>query len=540
MKRLPILLLALPLPLVAQQPDLARAADTIFDRWNSTHGPGCAVGVAQNGKTLLTRGYGMADLETGTAITPETIFESGSVAKQFTATAVVLLALDGKLSLDDPVRNYFPELPDYGRPLTIRHLLTHTSGLREWSSLVAAEGWQRGTRAHDQATLLDAVFRQKSLNYPVGDYWSYTNSGYGLAMSLVEKVSGKSFQEFTRERIFAPLGMTHTSWRDDFTRIIPGRAQAYTMEDGEWHLAMPFESVVGPGGMLTTVGDWLIWNEALSNKTLGAAWADSLQRRGRLTGGREVNYALGLFVQSYRGVPEIAHSGATGGYSTYLTRFPDRGLSIAVLCNSTQANPVGAARQLADRLITDFPPAVALDTTALDTAAFNRYLGVYRNPRNNAILQLTPGMARPLRTLPGGWLWMTNGARMQLESGAAGRPTGLRIAQPDGDTVNFVYIADKAWSPTAADLAAFVGRFRSDEVRATYTLAVKGDSLTLSPRPGVEIALRPSAPDAFGARGQVVWFERDRRGRVTTMHVSEGRMWDLVFNRVPDRPAADR
>lgn len=535
MKRLLPILLAIPLPLAAQQANLARAADTIFDRWNSTHTPGCAVGVAQNGTTLLTRGYGMADLETGTAITPETIFESGSVAKQFTATAVVLLALDGKLSLDDPVRKYFPELPDYGRPLTIRHLLTHTSGLREWSSLVAAEGWQRGSRAHDQATLLDAVFRQKSLNYPVGDYYSYSNSGYGLAMSLVERVSGKSFQEFTRERIFQPLGMTHTSWRDDFTRLVPGRAQAYTQEDGEWRLAMPFENVVGPGGMLTTVGDWLIWNEALRNQTLGAAWADSLHRQGRLTSGREISYALGLMVGSYKGVREVGHSGATGGYTTYLTRFPDKGnLSIAVLCNSTEANPVGAARQLADRLIIDFPAPVALDTAALDTVAFNRAVGIYRNTRTNGVLRVTPAMSRPFRSLPGGWIWHPAGARWRLE------PGGLRVAQPDGDTVNFVYVAEKAWSPTAADLAAFAGRYRSDEVRATYLLEVKGDSLTLSPRAGQVIVMGPSVPDAFTARGRVVWFERDRRGRVTTMHFSEGRMWDLVFSRVPDRPAADR
>jgi CubicO group peptidase (beta-lactamase class C family) len=194
------------------------------------------------------------------------------------------LALDGKLSLDDPVRKYLPDFPEYDRPITIRNLLTHTSGLREWSSLVAAAGWPRGTRASTQADLLDIVYRQKALNYPVGDYWSYTNSGYAVAMTLVERVSGKTFQEFTRERIFGPLGMTHTQWRDDFTRLVPGRAQAYTREGDGWHLAMPFEDVVGPGGLLTTVGDWLIWNEALASRTLGAAWADSLTRRARPRG----------------------------------------------------------------------------------------------------------------------------------------------------------------------------------------------------------------------------------------------------------------
>jgi CubicO group peptidase (beta-lactamase class C family) len=534
MKRCAAFLLAVPLSLSAQQPDLARVADTVFARWNSTHTPGCAVGVSRDGKVLLTRGYGMADLETGTPITPETIFESGSVAKQFTATAVVLLALDGKLDLDDPARKYFPELPDYGRPLTIRHLLTHTSGLREWSALVAAAGWPRGSRAHDQATLLDLVFRQKALNYPVGDYYSYTNSGYALAMALVERVSGKSFQEFSRERIFAPLGLTHTQWRDDYTRLVPGRAQAYTREDDAWHLAMPFEDVVGPGGLLTTVGDWLTWNEALTRKTLGAALVDSLHRRMRLTNGREIAYALGLFVQSYRGIPEIAHSGSTAGYSTYLARYPDRGnLSIAVLCNSTAANPVAGTRALADRLITDFPPPPALDTTAVDSATLARYAGVYRGERFNAMLELTPAMGREIRALPDGWLWSPGGARWHVDLGPAGRPTALRIAQPDGDTVRFSYVADKTWTPAPADLAAFAGRYRSDEVGATYVLEVKGDSLTLSPRAGQVFTLRPSFPNGFAVRGRIVWFSRDRRGRVTTMHVSESRMWDLEFGRMP-------
>ena len=301
--------------LQAQDVDLAAAADTVFARWNSTHTPGCAVGVSREGKVLLTRGYGMADLETGTPITAATIFESGSVAKQFTATAILLLAQEGKLNLDDPARKYVPELPEYDQPITIRHLLTHTSGLREWSSLVAAAGWPRGSRAHTQAELLDMVFRQKALNYPVGEHYSYTNTGYALAMTIVERVSGKSFQAFTRERIFQPLGMTHTHWRDDFTRLVPGRAQAYSREDDGWHLNMPFENVVGPGGLLTTVGDWLTWNDALSTGKLGRALVDSLTRRMRLNNGREIQYARGLMVLNYRGLREISHSGSTAGYS---------------------------------------------------------------------------------------------------------------------------------------------------------------------------------------------------------------------------------
>jgi CubicO group peptidase (beta-lactamase class C family) len=520
-------LLWLASPAAAQQIELSSVADTVFARWNSTHSPGCAVGIARQGQVLLTRGYGMADLESGAPITGQTIFESGSVAKQFTAAAVVLLAMDGRLNLDDPVRKHLPEMPEYDRPITVRHLLTHTSGLREWSSLVAAAGWPRGSRAHSQSDLLDVVYRQRALNYPVGDHYSYTNSGYAIAMSLVERVSGKSFQQFMQERIFRPLGMSHTQWRDDHTRIVPGRAQAYSMESDGWHIDMPFESVVGPGGLLTTVGDWLLWNEALAKGTLRAGLTDSLTRRMRLTSGREITYALGVVVSQYRGVPEISHSGSTAGYSTFLARYPDRGnLSIAVLCNSSSGAAGTYVHQLADRLITDFPRAAALDTTSLDVASLASRFGVYRNDRTHAPLQVTRESVSRLRRLPDGSYWLPNGSRWRFEE------RGLRVIQPDGDSVGYTRVGESVWSPTRAQLQAFEGAFRSEELGATYQVRLVGDSLTLSNRPGRTVALRPIYPDAFARGGGTVRFSRDRAGRITSMHLSEGRMWDLVLTRV--------
>jgi CubicO group peptidase (beta-lactamase class C family) len=484
------------------------------------------MGASRDGKVLLARGYGMANLETGTPITPETIFESGSVAKQFTATAVLLLARDGRLKLDDPVRKYMSEMPQYNRPITIRHLLTHTSGLREWSSLVAAEGWSRGERAHTQADLLDVVFRQKALNYPVGDYYSYTNSGYAIAMSLVETVSGKSFQQFTQERIFRPLGMVHTQWRDDFTRIIPGRAQAYARNDSVWTLAMPFESVVGPGGLLTTVGDWLIWNDALANNKLFPGHVDSLTQQMRLTSGRQIEYALGLFITHYRGLREIQHSGSTAGYSTFLARYPERGnLSIAVLCNSAEASPTAHVHQLADRLITDFPQAPRVDTTRVDSAAFAPRLGLYRNDRTRAVINVNEQTRARLRALPDGSYMLPSGARWLFD------PRRLRIAQPDGDTVSYTFMSAKSWTPTLSQLRAYEGDYRSDELDVTYHVLMVGDSLAMSVRPGVGRILRPTVPDAFESRGTAVWFSRTS-GRITAMHFSESRMWDLVLPRI--------
>jgi CubicO group peptidase (beta-lactamase class C family) len=528
------LLLTLPTLLVAQQPDISRLADSVFRDRNTTHAPGCAVGVARGGKVLLTRGYGMANLEASIANTPETVFESGSVAKQFTAAATVILAVDGKLSLDDPARKYVPELPDYDRPITIRHLLTHTSGLREWSALVEAQGWPRGSRRHTQAELLGLVTRQRALNYPVGDYYSYTNSGYGLLFTIVERVSGMSFDEFSQQRLFRPLGMTHTAWRDDFTEIVPNRAQAYSPDGAGWRLNMPFEDVVGPGGLLTTVGDLLRWNEALTNRTLGAAVVDSMSRRMRLTNGRVIEYALGLFFTTYRGIGEISHSGSTAGYSTFLSRYPDRdSLSVAVLCNASNANAGAYAHALVDGVVADFPPAPALDTAAADSAAFARYVGVYRGARWGNAFTLTPRMHRPFRPLPDGTLWAPSGERWLFDLGPEGSPTGIRLVEPDGDTLRYTFAGREPWKPTPEERAAFVGRYRSEEVGMTYEVAMAHDTLTVTVRPGRTIPLVAVYRDGFRAGASTVWFTRDRRGRVTAMHVGQGRLWDLAVPRVP-------
>ena len=235
--------LALPAALVAQSPDSAQLAQ-IFAAYQHTNTPGCAVGVDAPGHNTWTAAYGMADLEHAVANTPATVFEAGSVSKQFTAAAVLLLVERGQVSLGDNIRKYFPEIPAYERPITVRELLNHTSGLRDWGSVEAFAGWPRTTRDYTHAYVLEIISRQHALNYPPGDAWSYTNSGYNLAAMLVERVSGMSLQAFTRKEFFEPLGMTSTQWRDDFRRIVPNRAIAYSLRGSEWRQDMPFEDIV--------------------------------------------------------------------------------------------------------------------------------------------------------------------------------------------------------------------------------------------------------------------------------------------------------
>ena len=328
--------------------DRTAQVDTVFARFTSTT-PGCAVGVGLDGRPALQRAYGMADLEHDVPNAAGTIFEAGSVSKQFTAAAVLLLARDGKLSLDDAVRKYIPELPDYGVPLTIRHILTHTSGLRDWGEVAGIAGWPRGRRVHTHAHVLDIVSRQKALNFTPGTDWSYSNTGYNLAAIIVSRVSGQTFADFSRDRLFRPLGMTHTSWRDDYTRIVKGRAIAYDSTPDGYHEDMPFENVHGNGGLLTTVGDLLRWNENFVTPAVGdAAFLKEEQTPGRFNDGRAHDYALGLYVRPWRGVPEVSHSGSTAGYRAFLARYPDQHLSVAVLCNAGDANATQYAHAVAE------------------------------------------------------------------------------------------------------------------------------------------------------------------------------------------------
>ena len=402
LRRLLLASLALPacLSAQAQARDLTPLVNRVFSRWDSTTGPGCAVGIDRPGAPRFTRAFGEADLEYDIPNKPETIFEAGSISKQFTAAATVLLALDGKLTLEDDVRKYVPELPTYERTITIRHLLNHTSGLRDWGEIAGLAGWPRESRVHTHDHVLDILSRQRALNYPPGDRYSYTNSGYNLLAIIVSRVSGQPFATFSRERLFKPLGLTSTQWRDDFRRVVKGRAQAYTRSgSGPWELEMPFENVHGNGGLLTTVGDLLTWTAMLDRPT--ATWkpmVDSLHVRGILTKGDTITYALGLVVDKYRGVPMVEHSGATAGYRADLGRFPGKGIAIAVLCNAAGANPVLYASQLADSLLGSALGPVAATTprprpdsatwrpSAADLAA---YTGTYYSSDAETTLEIS-------------------------------------------------------------------------------------------------------------------------------------------------------
>ena len=532
---IPAALLAAPADAAAQS-DPGVRVDSMFAAWNNPQSPGCAVGVAQNGRTLVSRAYGSANLEHDIPNTPETVFEAGSVSKQFTAAAIVVLARQGKLSLDDDVRRHIPEVPDYGTPITLRHLLNHTSGLRDWGSVMQLAGWPRGTRIYTHAHTLDVVSRQKSLNFTPGTEYSYSNTGYNLLAMVVERVSGVSFAEFSRRELFQPLGMTKTEWRDDFTRTVKGRATAYTWNDGAWRQQMPFENVHGNGGLLTTVGDLLRWNQALDSGTI--AGLDTLQTQGVLSNGRQIAYALGLSVGELRGLREVSHSGATAGYRAYLARYPETGVSVALLCNAGNANPELATRAaaffMADCLGAESAPTPA-PAVAVEAAELERRAGLYRSRRTGAPLRMamvdgklrTGGGTELVPIGPAAFRFGPSPTRVEFVDG---RPVQVRIVYPDGDTVTYEPAAPA--DSSAAGLAAYAGEYRSDEAEATYTAAVVNGALVLRMRPDITFRLQPVYADAFtGPGGSIVRFIRGAGGRVQAFTIGTDRVRELRFDR---------
>ncbi|MCZ0935166.1 MAG: serine hydrolase [Gemmatimonadetes bacterium] len=521
------------------------ALDAVFADYASD-GPGCAFAVSRDGQQVMARAYGMANLEWDLPNTPETVFEPGSVSKQFTAAATILLALDGRIDLDDDIREYFPEMPDYGEPITVRMLIHHTSGLRDWGSVAGIHGWARTTRIHTHKHALDIASRQRALNYEPGRYYSYTNTGYNLQAMLVERVTGQTFDEFSQERIFRPLGMTKTQWRDDFTEIVEERSIGYRRgDDGEWHMLMPFENVHGNGGLLTTVGDLLRFTRNLDTGEVGGPeFIRLMHEQGMLDSGRQISYAGGLFVGDYKGVREVQHSGGTAAYRGFLTRFPDHGLAVSVMCNVGEANPGGLARSVAELYLGDAVNEEASGDPAganVDPARVAAFAGGYRDTRTGQFMELTAdGSSLRMGLGPGG---MSLAAMSETEfaspagvsivfdaaAGDGGRP-GATMDTPVADDVRIEPV--EGFEPTASDLAAYVGAYHSDEAEVTYWVEVEDGGLVLRDRYGDGPSLTPVYPDAFRQGGSTFIFRRDETGQVTQASLSQGRVWDLRFERV--------
>ena len=551
--RTPLLfLVALPALAAAQRPMTAtdsttRAIDKVFDAWRGTDGPGCAVAVRRADGLEYQRGYGMANLETGTPIRPASIFHVASVSKQFTAMAIMLLARDGKLSVDDNIRKYLPEIPDYGTPITIRHLLTHTSGLRDQWELI---GLARGRFEEDRITeadVMDIVPRQKALNFTPGSEYAYSNTGFTLLGVIVKRVSGQSLKEFAAERIFRPLGMTSTHFHDDYTMLVPGRTSAYEprADSSHWSVAIPNYDTYGATSLFTTVGDLLKWEANFDKPVVGdATLLARMQIVTPLTDGDTSNYGFGLAIGKYRGARIVDHNGADAGYRSYAGRFPDLGASIAIACNAATANTTLLAHGVADavlgsRLTTSataaLPPAVHADSAAL-----RRLAGVYVQPNTMQIIELSlvngalqQGKQPNSALVPIG----ENRFRLMMQPVefvfGNGEHPGLEVHPPNTRPIRFERRA--AIAPSRAMLNGYAGTYVSEELGGTVYRVTATDS-TIELRTGTAEAIkaRPVFADTFLGNGYTFQFF-ESKGKAEGFDVWNGRIRKVRFARVAGR-----
>jgi CubicO group peptidase (beta-lactamase class C family) len=532
---------------VATHADTDRHAqiDRLFAPNHRKDSPGCAIAIVQDGEIVYHKGYGRANLEYDAPITPETVFHVASVSKQFTAFAIQLLASEGKLALDDDVRKYLPELHDFGKTITIRHLLHHTSGLRDQWSLLTLAGW----RMEDVITepdILGLIWRQRALNFDPGAEHLYCNTGYTLLGLIVKRVSGKSLREFCQERIFGPLGMSHTHFHDDNTEIVRGRAYSYYPAGKGFQLDPLQYANVGATSLFTTVDDLAKWDENFYTARVGgSAVIAAMQEKGTLNSGKEIGYASGLEIGEYRGLRTVEHGGSDAAFRSNILRFPDQHFSVIVLCNLGSMNPGGLSRKiadmyLADRLQPEKPAPPAPQAVKADPSKLNACVGDY---------QLSPDLILTFKH---------TGDRLMLEATARGTMETVPVAENEfmikGMDVHLRFVpgpSGKAESvylkegnsdtpaprierihPTPEQLSEIAGDYYSDELGVIYTLSVRNGAL-VARYPRGEITLEAVRPDYFIGRYPMgaVYFTHGP-GALSGFRVDDGRVRGLTFVRV--------
>jgi CubicO group peptidase (beta-lactamase class C family) len=543
------LALAIPAAAAAQGESANPKVDSIFAAFDKRDSPGCAVAVVDAGKTVFAKGYGMASLEHDLPITPSSAFYAASVSKQFTAFAVAMLAQQGKLSLDDDIRKWIPEVPNFGKTITVRNLIHHTSGLRDYFGLLGMTGWPSDGPL-TEARFLDLVGRQKALNFDPGARHLYSNTGYVLLSILVKRVSGQSLREFSDQAIFGPLGMSNSHFRDDHATLVKNRALAYSPRAGGWELNMPGFDVVGDGGLFTTVEDMAKWARNFDDHTVGGdAVAAQVLTRGRLTSGDSIPYAFGLSHGVYRGQPTIDHGGAYGGYRTQLLRFPVQRFAVVTLCNSSTANPAQLSQSVAsvylgDRLAPVAPRVAGSGATGtgagrLTREQLGRYAGVYWDAKNetmrrievrDSVLAMT---GSPILLLPVSETTFRASTANLSEKFAVERDGSVVMEEtlPAGDKAT--YRRMPAPKTDAGTLSAYVGDYVSDELDTTWRIEQRDSTLIVRRGAVPDLRLQPVFLDAFNSPGGVVRFVRAADGKVTGLVIGAGRVTGFVFRRVP-------
>lgn len=528
-----LVLLTLALTLFAD--DRSDAADRILASLRSTDGPGCAVAVVHRGKLLYSAAFGLADLESRTPISLDTRFNIASMSKQFTAAALYFLVADGRVHTTDSVRRFIPELPRYGDAITVADLLHHTSGLRD--SLLELAGKPEPFDATGHLRLLAA---QSALNFTPGADYEYTNSDYILLSIIVERVSGMPLPDFAAERIFRPLGMSHTGYYPG-TSPPAGAAAGFARVGNEFRNTGTPPLTMGDGGVYTTIEDLLRWDENFSTGKLGGPpFLRFMERPGRLRSGERIDYAAGLVITDFRGLRAVGHDGALPGYHADWLRLPERRLSVISLCNRGDAEPETFNRRIAATYLGSGlkGPRHAADLDYA-TTDFPQLDGAWESSQGWLLRAWSSVDGLTIET-GGGVFKLASLNRRQLFSDDAGfRLTLTRLAadrfalQWDGEPPR-LYRRLPTEAPHLADLDAYTGDYHSPDVGANWRMIVESGNLTITTTEGWRIPLDPVAPDRFAVGPWSLHFLRDSAGRLNVLELHRQRLWNLRFERTTD------
>jgi CubicO group peptidase (beta-lactamase class C family) len=529
----------------AQTPPDPSQVDKVFAAFDKPGAPGCALAVIRDGKIVYKHGYGMADLDHDLPITPASVFHVASISKQFTAASIVLLAEDGKLALDDAVRKHLPEVPDFGTPVTIRHLLNHTSGMRDQWAFLGLAGWRQNLDLITDGDVMGFVTRQKALNFPPGQMYMYSNTGFTVLAQIVQRVSGKSLREFTSERIFKPLGMTSTHFRDDHAEIVKNMAYGYNQQgNGPFRLSIPNFDTVGATSLLTTVEDLAKWDENFYQDFAHRGITAKMLTRGVLNNGEKIDYALGLQHGQYRGLPIVEHGGADAGYRANLLRFPEQHFSVACECNVAQANPSLLSRQVADLYLAGKlqpvkeapkPSGLALPPSDMEAIA-----GMYWRASDMELreVQVRNGKLRYVGNA------IVSEDLAALGDGKFHGPTtssdleirGGRLVEVRGKQREEFPFVSKAVTLSPDDLAEFAGVYRLEEMDSEWTIAVDKTRLSISRLRAPTTGMVPQLQDVFvfrlGPGGGIMRFTRGADRKIDGFVLKSGRIRNVRFRRL--------
>ena len=528
--------------------------DELFTAWDSKDSPGASVAVVKDGAVIYKNGYGMANLEYDIPNSPSTVFHIASISKQFTVFSILLLESQGKLSLEDDIRKYIPEVPKLGPTITLRHLATHTSGMRDQWNLLALAGW----RLDDVITtehVLKLVSKQKELNFNPGDEQVYCNTGFTLLAEVVARVSEQSFAEFTQANIFTPLKMNNTLFYDDHEKIVKNRAYSYQSASNGFKKSVLSYANVGATSLFTTVEDLSLWSLNFSNPKVGSPdIIDKMNTKTVLNDGKEVSGAMGQFVGEYKGLNEIQHGGADAGYRTYLSRFPDQNFAVVVFSNSANFNPGGLAHRivdiyLKDQLVTK-PEEEIKETTEpatteeinVDQGILQSYVGDYElQPgfiitvtEENSILSVQATGQPMIGTAP------TSNTKFKL----AGVEAEIEFLSKDDGSIEALKLYQggrimdaprmASFDKSAVDLSAYQGTYYSDELSTYYRIHLVDDKLVITHNRHSDISLELIKIDTFSSStwffGQLEFVRAENR-EVKGFKVNAGRVRNLYFDR---------